>query len=63
MVKNLLGMAGDARDESSFPGLERSHEVGNGNSLHFSFLENLTDRGIWQATVNGVEKSWTRMSD
>ena len=63
MVKNLPGKAGDARGESLIPGLERSHEVGNGKSLHFSCLENLTDRGIWQATVNGVTKSWTRMSD
>ena len=62
-VKNLPAKEGDARDKGSIPGLERSHEVGNGNSLHLSCLENPTDRGIWQATVSGVAKSWTRMSD
>ena len=23
------------------------------------FLENFMDRGVWQATVHGVSKSWT----
>ena len=26
-------------------------------------LENSIDRGAWQATVHGVAKSWTRLSD
>ena len=26
-------------------------------------MENPTDRGAWQATVHGVEKSWTELSD
>ena len=26
-------------------------------------LENSMDRGAWQATVHGVTKSWTRLSD
>ena len=26
-------------------------------------LENLMDRGAWWAAVNGVTKSWTRLSD
>ena len=29
---------------------------GNGNSLQYSCLGNLIDRGAWQATVSGVVK-------
>ena len=27
------------------------------------WLENSMDRGAWQATVHGVEKSWTQLSN
>ena len=36
---------------------------GNGNPLQYSCLENSMDRGAWQATVHGVAKSRTRLSD
>ena len=36
---------------------------GNGNTLQYSCLENPMDRGAWQATVYGVAKSRTRLSD
>ena len=36
---------------------------GNGTPLQYSGLENPVDRGAWWATVHGVEKSWTRLSD
>ena len=36
---------------------------GNGNPLQCSFLENPMDRGAWQATVHGVQKSLTQLSD
>ena len=36
---------------------------GNGNPLQYSGLENSMDRGAWRATVHGVAKSWTRLSD
>ena len=36
---------------------------GNGNPLCFSCLENPMDGGAWQATVLGVAKSQTRLSD
>ena len=36
---------------------------GNGNPLQYSCLENLMDRGAWWATVPGVTKSQTRLSD
>ena len=41
----------------------RSHGEGNGNPLQYSCLENFTDGEAWQATVHGVAKSWTRLSD
>ena len=43
-------------DLSSIPGSGRSPEEGNGNSLQYSYLENPTDRGPWQATVHGVAR-------
>ena len=36
---------------------------GNGTLLQYSCLENPMDGGTWQATVHGVAKSWTRLSD
>ena len=36
---------------------------GNGNSLQYSCLENLMDRGAWQAAVHEVAKSRTRLSN
>ena len=46
-------------DLGSIPGLGRSPGGGQGNPLPYSCLENLMDRGAWQATVNGVAKSQT----
>ena len=63
VVKNPPANAGDARDAGSIPGLGRSSRVGNGNSLQYSCLENPMDRGLWQATISGVAKSWTQLSD
>ena len=36
---------------------------GNGNPLQYSCLENPMDGGVWRATVHGVVKSRTRLSD
>ena len=36
---------------------------GNGTPLQYSCLENPVDGGAWWATVHGVAKSWTRLSD
>ena len=41
---------------------ERNGE-GNGNPLQYSCLENPMDGGAWWATVHGVAKSWTWLSD
>ena len=55
--------AHNAGDPGSIPGSGRSPGEGNGNPLQYSCLENSMDRGAWQATVHGVTKSWTRLSD
>ena len=47
----------------SIPGPGRSPEEGNGNPLQYSCLENPMDGGAWLATVHGVSKSRTRLSD
>ena len=39
------------------------HGEGNGNPLQCSCLENPMGRGDWRATVHGVAKSRTRLSD
>ena len=41
----------------------KSPEEGNGYPLQYSCLENAKDRGAWGATVPGVEKSRTRLSN
>ena len=45
------------------PGSGRSPGEGNGNPLQYSCLENPTDGGAWWATVHGVTKSRTRLSN
>ena len=50
-------------DQGSIPGLGRSAGEGNGNPLQCSRLENPMDGGAWWATVHGVAKSRTRLSD
>jgi len=41
-----------------FLGWEDTLEKGMANPLHYSCLENSMERGVWQATVDGVAKSW-----
>ena len=53
----------NAGDPGSIPGLGRSRGEGNGRPLQYSYLENPMDRGAWEATVYGVAKSRTRLSD
>ena len=47
----------------SIPGSRRSPGEGNSNPLQNSCQENSINRRAWQATVHGVAKSWTRLSD
>ena len=44
-----------------FNNLEK--EIGNGNPLQNSCLENPIDRGAWWATIRGLTKSWIQLSD
>ena len=53
----------NAGDLGSIPGLGRPPGEGNGNPLQYSCLENPMDGGAWWATVHGVTKSWTQLSD
>ena len=53
----------NAGDPGSTPGSGRSPGEGNGTPLQYSSLENPMDRGAWWATVHGVTKSRTRLSD
>ena len=53
----------NAGDPGSIPGLGRSSGEGDGHPLQYSCLENPMDRGAWRATVHGVTKSRTRLSD
>ena len=59
MEKNPPANAGDA---GSSPGLGRFPEVGYGNPLQYSCLENPIDKGAWWATVLGAPKSPTPLS-
>ena len=52
-----------AGDPDLIPGLGSSPGEGNGNPLQYSCLENPRDRGAWSATVHGVTKRLTRVSD
>ena len=55
--------AGDTGDESLIRKLGRSPGEGNDYPLQYSHLGNLTDWGAWWATVHGVAKSWTPLSN
>ena len=60
VVKNLPANVGDA---DSIPGSGKSPGKGNGNPLQYSCLGNPLGRGAWCATVHGVTKSQTRLSN
>ena len=60
---HLSKSACNAGDLGSNPGLERSPGEGNGNPLQYSCLENSTNTEAWQATVCGVAKSETGLSN
>ena len=62
LVKNPSANARDIRDVGSVPGSRRS-PGGHGNPLQYSHLENPMDREAWRATVHGVTKSRTRLSN
>ena len=61
IVKNLPTSAGDLREEDYTPGLGKVPGGGHGNPLQCSCLENLMDRGAWQAMAHRVAKSQTQL--
>ena len=63
LVRNPPASAGDARDVGLTAELRRSPGAGNGNPLQYSCLEYPMDRGACRATVFGVAKGWTQLSD
>ena len=53
----------NSEDPGWNPGLRRSPGEGNDYPLQSSCLENYMDRGAWRATLRGVAKSCTKLSD
>ena len=49
--------------QGSIPGSGRSAGEGNGYPPQYSYLENSMDRGAWQATVHGITKGRTQLSN
>ena len=56
VIKNPLADAGDIKGLGSIPGLGGSPGGGRGNPLQYSCLKNSRDRGVWRATVHGVQR-------
>ena len=52
-----------ACNSDSIPGSGRFPGGGHCNPPHYSCLETPMNRGAWWATVHGVTKSWTWLSD
>ena len=60
VVKNPPANAGDT---DWIPGSGRYPGEGSGNSFQYSCLGNPVDREAWWATIHGVAKSQTQLSD
>ena len=58
VVKNL-----PAKQETPVRSLGWEDPLEKGMALQYSCLENPVDKGAWRATVHGVTKSQTRLSD
>ena len=72
LLSSLWGFPGGSDDKECScnaggpvlsPGSERCPGEGNDNPLQYSCLENRMDEGAWRATVHGVAKNRTRLSD
>ena len=50
-------------DPGSTPGSGGSPRKRNGYLLQYSCLENFINKGVWQAKVHRVAKSWTQPTD
>ena len=62
-VKNSPVNAEDIKEEGLIPGSGRFPGGENGNPLQYSCRENPMDKEAWWATVHGVSKSRTRLSN
>ena len=60
VVKSLPANAGDLKHMGSSPGCGVAPGGSHSNTLQYSCLENLMDRGSWQAVVHRVAKSQTQ---
>ena len=59
LIKNLPAMQETSCNVGhldSIPGSGKCPGEGKGNSLQYSCLGNLMDRGAWQATVHGIAR-------
>ena len=63
VAQKAKASAYNSGDLGLIPGLGRFPGEGNGNPLQYSCLENPMDGGAWWATVHGVAKSQTRLSN
>ena len=63
VAQTVKASACSAADPGSLRGSGRPPGEGNGNPLQYSCLENSMDGGAWWATVYGVAKSQTRLSN
>jgi len=64
MIENLPAMQETwVPYQDSRPGSGRSHREENGYPLQYSCLENSMDKEAWWATVQGITKSQTQLSD
>ena len=67
--RHITGLCGNKKKsqkelrELKYRGLCQLHGEGNGTPLQYSCLENPMDGGAWWATVHGITKSQTRLSD
>ena len=52
-----------AQTVKNLPAMQETWVQFNGNPLQYSCLENPKDKGVWQATVHGMAKNQTRLSD
>ena len=63
MVQAQKGFCLQCRRPGFNPWIGKIPGEGNGNLLQYSCLEDPMDRGAWQATVHGITKSRTQLSD
>ena len=63
LVKNPFASARDPGDSGSITESGRYPGGGNGSPLQYTGLVNPMEIGTWWATVHGITKSQTRLSD